>query len=217
MRVIPYSRFRLRLERTGDALYENPPRFDRIADAAAFLHRLVADEPHEVLGALLLDHEQRAIGHVIPFRGSLKRVHCSPAGIYGPAILANAASVVMFHNHPSGRVEPSGPDLWVTKRMVQAGVLLGIPLRDHLILGEPPRFASLAVLGHIAPHSDSALHWEVELGGLWHEDRRQAVKPKYRDPETGETWAGRGRLAGWLRRRIEAGAQLEDFRIPEEN
>ncbi len=106
MRVIPYARFRLRLERTDDPLYEHPPRFDRIADAAAFLHGVVAGEPHEVLGALFLDHAERAIGHVLAFRGSLERVHCSPAGIYAPAILANAAAVVLFHNHPS--VAPRG-------------------------------------------------------------------------------------------------------------
>lgn len=41
----------------------------------------------------------------------------------------------------------------------------------------------------------------------------QAVVVKYRDPETGETWSGRGRMAGWLARRIEAGARLEDFLV----
>lgn len=96
--------------------------------------------------------------------------------------------------------------------MAQAGAILGIPLRDHLILGEPPAFTSLAALGHIDDHTAFAASLAAERGELAR-DRRRIVKPKYRDPETGETWAGRRLMAGWLRRRIEAGARIEDFRI----
>lgn len=105
-RVPAYSRFRLRLERTAEPDYDQPPRCREIADAARLAHRVVAGEPHEVLGALLLDGQQRAIGHVVAYRGSLDRAHCSPAGIFGPAMLANAAQVILFHNHPS--VAPRG-------------------------------------------------------------------------------------------------------------
>lgn len=214
-RVVPYSRFRLRLERTADPAYDRPPPCGEIAEAARLAHRVVAGEPHEVLGALLLDGQERAIGHVVAFRGSLDRAHCTPAGIFGPALLANAAQVILFHNHPSGFALPSHDDIRATQRMAKAGAILGIHLRDHLVLGEPPAFTSIAALGHLDDYSGFAASLAAAPGELAG-DRRQIVKPKYRDPETGETWAGRGLMAGWLRRRIDAGARIEDFRVDDE-
>ncbi len=211
-RVVPYSRFRLRLERTAEPDYDQPPPCRQIGDAARLAHRVVAGEPHEVLGALLLDVQQRAIGHVVAYRGSLDRAHCMPAGIFGPALLANAAQVILFHNHPSGLPLPSEKDIRATERMAQAGAILGIPLLDHLILGEAPAFTSLAALGHIDDHSGLAASLAAQP--VW--DQRRIVKPKYRDPDTGQTWAGRGLMATWLRRRIEAGARIEDFWIEDE-
>lgn len=216
-RVVPYSRFLLRLERTAFPLYEPPSDCRNPGAAARFLHRLMESEPHEALGALFLDGHDRAIGHAIPFRGSLDCVPCSPAGIFGPAILANAASLILFHNHPSREPHPSAADVAATKRMAQAGALLGIPVRDHIVLGEPPRYTSLAVRGEIGDYSAFAASLEGELALRRDRDRRQEVLPKYRDPETGATWAGRGTMARWLRERLAAGAKLEDFlRRPEE-
>lgn len=126
-----------------------------------------------------------------------------------------APAVVLFHNHPSGCARPSPEDIETTQRMGQAGALLGIPLLDHVIVGEAPHFASLRELGHLGDCSAVAAALEVAPGSFA-KDRRRRVKPKYRDPETGETWAGRGRMANWLRRRIEAGADLEDFRVAED-
>jgi DNA repair protein RadC len=58
-----------------------------------------------------------------------------PREVYREALLASAASVVVFHNHPSGDPEPSRDDVSVTVRLGQAGDMVGIPLVDHIILG----------------------------------------------------------------------------------
>ena len=54
--------------------------------------------------------------------------------MFKAAILANAAALIVAHNHPSGNPEPSREDLKVTRQLVEAGKVMGIPLHDHLIL-----------------------------------------------------------------------------------
>jgi DNA repair protein RadC len=55
--------------------------------------------------------------------------------VFAPAIERRAASIVLAHNHPSGDPEPSDDDLALTRRLVQAGILLGIEVLDHLVIG----------------------------------------------------------------------------------
>ncbi|KIU10062.1 DNA repair protein RadC [Bacillus subtilis] len=64
------------------------------------------------------------------------------------AILSNAASIIVGHNHPSGLTEPSKEDIEVTKRLVEAGKLMGIELLDHIIVGDN-RYTSLKEKGYI--------------------------------------------------------------------
>ncbi|MGH7567750.1 MAG: JAB domain-containing protein [Gemmatimonadales bacterium] len=58
-------------------------------------------------------------------------------------MLANAAGIVLFHNHPSGDPTPSADDLAFTRRVAVASETVGVRLIDHIIVGEPPRFTSL--------------------------------------------------------------------------
>ena len=55
--------------------------------------------------------------------------------VFKPAIITNAASIILAHNHPSGDPKPSQEDLTITKRLKEAGELLGIPVLDHIIIG----------------------------------------------------------------------------------
>jgi DNA repair protein RadC len=64
-------------------------------------------------------------------------------GIFVPALLSNAAAVILFHTHPSGELTPSRDDLDLTRKFFAAGQTLNIPVLDHLILGEPQDFLSL--------------------------------------------------------------------------
>jgi DNA repair protein RadC len=71
-----------------------------------------------------------------------------PREVFQEAIVSRAASLVLFHNHPSGDPEPSAEDLALTRRLVSAGTLLGIQVLDHLILGAG-RYVSLKERGAV--------------------------------------------------------------------
>lgn len=65
-----------------------------------------------------------------------------------PAILSNAASILVGHNHPSGNPEPSQEDIHVTRKLVEAGKIIGIEVLDHIVMGED-EFVSLKEKGYI--------------------------------------------------------------------
>ncbi|MTH08413.1 DNA repair protein RadC, partial [Turicibacter sanguinis] len=68
--------------------------------------------------------------------GSLNKAIVHPREVFKTAILSNAASIMAFHNHPSGETTPSQQDIQLTNRLYEAGELLGIKLLDHLIIGD---------------------------------------------------------------------------------
>ncbi len=80
--------------------------------------------------------------------GSLNKAIVHPREVFKTAILSNAASVMAFHNHPSGDATPSDQDIQLTQRLVEAGDLLGIKLLDHLIIGDGS-FISLKEKGYL--------------------------------------------------------------------
>ena len=80
--------------------------------------------------------------------GSLNKAIVHPREVFKTAILSNAASIMAFHNHPSGETTPSQQDIQLTQRLVEAGELLGIKLLDHLIIGDRS-FTSLKQKGYL--------------------------------------------------------------------
>ena len=80
--------------------------------------------------------------------GSLNKAIVHPREVFKTAILSNAASIMAFHNHPSGDTTPSQQDLQLTNRLYEAGELLGIKLLDHLIIGDGS-FTSLKEKGYL--------------------------------------------------------------------
>jgi DNA repair protein RadC len=85
---------------------------------------------------LLLDTRNRLIRVATVSMGSLDSSIVHPREVFKEAISASAASVIFVHNHPSGDPEPSEDDLELTRRLVEAGKLLGILVLDHVILGD---------------------------------------------------------------------------------
>lgn len=71
-----------------------------------------------------------------------------PREVFKAAIVANAASIIIGHNHPSGDPSSSGEDIEVTKRLVDVGELVGIEVLDHLVIGED-KFFSFKERGHM--------------------------------------------------------------------
>ena len=80
--------------------------------------------------------------------GTLNKAIVHPREVFKTAILSNAASIMAFHNHPSGETTPSQQDIQLTNRLYEAGGLLGIKLLDHLIIGDGT-FISLKEKGYL--------------------------------------------------------------------
>jgi DNA repair protein RadC len=105
--------------------------------------------PVEQFGIVLLDAKHRLIRTVLLTVGTVDRSVVHPREVFREAAAARAAGIVLFHNHPSGDPAPSVDDVALTRRMVDAGEVMGIEVLDHLIL-TTTRYASLRELGRLA-------------------------------------------------------------------
>lgn len=107
----------------------------------------------ENLGIIALNTRRRPIGFEIISNGSLDTLLVHPREVFKPAILLNAAAIVLFHNHPSGDPTPSEADIKITQELIRASQLIKIELLDHVILGttahdRPKDWSSLREMGH---------------------------------------------------------------------
>ncbi len=103
-------------------------------DVFAVVGPKLRKETREHFLVLLLNARHEVIGRETVSIGSLNASIVHPREVFKPAVLASAASVILVHNHPSGDPEPSEEDLTITKRLVEAGELLGIQVLDHVIV-----------------------------------------------------------------------------------
>ena len=104
------------------------------------------DREHFIIACLNTKNEPTNISVVSV--GTLNKAIVHPREVFKTAILSNAASIMAFHNHPSGETTPSQQDIQLTKRLYEAGELLGIKLLDHLIIGDGS-FTSLKEKGYL--------------------------------------------------------------------
>ena len=114
---------------------------------ASYLMLRYAREDQEVLGALYIDIRDRLIADEALYRGTMDRTAVEPRLIIKQGLAYSAASIILFHTHPSGDPAPSVEDLQFTRRLAEAGEIMGIRLRDHLIIGHGGRFVSLQMRG----------------------------------------------------------------------
>lgn len=111
---------------------------DRIRGPADVFERLgprLRDRKQEEFWALYLDSQNRILCDRCITVGLLNSSLVHPREVFAPAITHAAASLILAHNHPSGDPDPSPEDIAVTVQMVESGRLLGIPVRDHVVLG----------------------------------------------------------------------------------
>ncbi|OLC48255.1 MAG: hypothetical protein AUI64_04025 [Acidobacteria bacterium 13_1_40CM_2_64_6] len=104
--------------------------------AALYLLPRFGGRAIEQFGLILLDTKHRVIRTTVLVRGTLNTSHVEPRDVFREAVLGGATAIVAFHNHPSGDPTPSADDIDLTRRLVSAGVLMGIDLVDHVILGD---------------------------------------------------------------------------------
>ena len=111
---------------------------DRIrtsTDAYQLVRQQLEDSDREVFLLVMLDTKNHIIGINTVSIGSLNASIVHPREVFKAALLANACALVFAHNHPSGDSTPSREDLEITRRLKEAGDLLGIRVLDHVIVG----------------------------------------------------------------------------------
>jgi DNA repair protein RadC len=109
-------------------------------------HHAFRDRKKEHFMALLLDGKNRVIREVQISEGSLNQSIVHPREVFNPAVRESAAAIVLVHNHPTGDPTPSREDLEITRRLRDAGDLMGVRVLDHIIIGDG-RYTSFADRG----------------------------------------------------------------------
>ena len=92
------------------------------------------DLKKEIFMVILLASNNKVIDDTVISEGVLNASVVTPREVFRSALLANAAAVILIHNHPSGNLEPSKEDIQLTKQMVEAGKAMNIPVLDHIII-----------------------------------------------------------------------------------
>lgn len=110
-------------------------KLSRSSDVYAAFRDLCAAADRESFWTILLDTKHRIIGIEEAAKGSLTCTVVHPREIYKSVLLTNAAAVIFVHNHPSGDPTPSREDLEITRRLRDAGELLGVRVLDHVVIG----------------------------------------------------------------------------------
>ena len=136
MKFIP--RFDIRMIRDGRVpIMEAPVIIRTPADALPVLAAELSELAYERFIALALNTKNHVIAVLPVSSGSLNASIVHPRELFQRAILANCASLILSHNHPSGISDPSPDDVHLTRKLVEAGLLLDIPIIDHIVLGFP--------------------------------------------------------------------------------
>ena len=113
-----------------DAKASNPQSIGQILD------RLVGDSPTENFIVLGLSAKLEVVGASIVSIGDIGSAIVTPRQVFSYALLVNARMIVVGHNHPSGCADPSPEDISLTKRLIEAGKILGIQVLDHVVIGK---------------------------------------------------------------------------------
>ena len=118
-------------------------RPDHVVD---FMRRVVRDDAREHFVALYLDTRHKPVAHQVVSVGTASASLVHPREVFQPAILVGSSAVIVAHNHPSGDATLSPEDREVTRRLAQAGALLGVPLLDSLVWTRRGGFVSVREL-----------------------------------------------------------------------
>ena len=139
--------YTLKMVKEDSKLYEvpvikSPTEVYQAAKQLLALH----EEPEEHFCILCLNTKNKIVGvHTISI-GSLNASIVHPREVFKAAMLNNANSIICLHNHPSGDPKPSQEDIKITRRLVEAGEIIGIEVLDHVVIGDG-RYISLKEQG----------------------------------------------------------------------
>lgn len=131
------SRYRVQLVREQEYEYlgeESSNSPDKLVEVFESMFQM-SDQTDEHLVMVGLDTKGRVIGGGVVHVGDINSSIVSMRSLFQRALLMNATSIAVAHNHPSGKAEPSNADYSVTGRMVEAGRILGVDVVDHIVIG----------------------------------------------------------------------------------
>lgn len=112
-------------------------------DAASIAKNLVEDADREHLVVCCLNSRGEPVSLQVVYIGTTNACYAETKELFKYAILSNAVGIIVFHNHPSGDPSPSADDYLFTKKLTEAGNILGIKVLDHIILGDDDRYFSI--------------------------------------------------------------------------
>lgn len=115
---------------------EHLDRFTSPRQIFDYFHIELRDCRKEYFLVLLLDGKNRIIRRVQVSEGSLNQSIVHPREVFSPAVKESAAAVILLHNHPTGDPTPSQEDISITRRLKEAGDIMGIRVLDHIIIGD---------------------------------------------------------------------------------
>jgi DNA repair protein RadC len=131
---IPVYRIAMIKEKSAISVEQKTIRSPR--DVFDAVNEYLADVDREHFLTLLLSTKNGIVGVNTASIGTLNSSLVHPREVFKAAIIANSAAVILVHCHPSGNPDPSNEDLEITRRLVEAGKILGIEVLDHVIVGE---------------------------------------------------------------------------------
>ncbi|WP_336990908.1 RadC family protein [Bacillus toyonensis] len=138
---------RLKMVKEGSLLYKER-RIKSPEDASVLLKQFLGEVDREYFIVLCLDTKNQPTAINVCHIGSLNASIVHPREVLKPAIISNATSIIVAHNHPSNDPTPSREDIEVTKRLAEAGKIIGVELLDHVIVCSDS-FVSLKEKGYI--------------------------------------------------------------------
>ena len=111
------------------------PKLNSAQDVYDFMHYEMAHLAHEELRVLSLDTKHFLISSDLLYRGTINTSTIRIAEIFRKPLLLNAAAFILVHNHPSGDSTPSAADIVTTRKIIEMGNIMDLPLVDHIIIG----------------------------------------------------------------------------------
>lgn len=153
----PVSRYvkfeRIVREKVKGGYYNIPPCIKQPEDAYETIMEIyhLEKECQEVLGILCLNTKNKVVATEIIHRGTANSSMCHPRDVFRYALTSSSTvSIIVFHNHPSGDTRPSEEDKQITRRLKEAGHMLGVEVLDHMIVAEDNQFTSLRDKGYMS-------------------------------------------------------------------
>ena len=141
-------RYKISMIRDGSVCAERRT-ITRSNDLLPILCKYFAHHDREEMLCVLLDAKHKIIGlHTVSI-GSMSYAIVHPRETFKAAIVSNCAAVILAHNHPSGDPTPSQEDRQLTTRLKDCGALLGIPVLDHLVIGDEGHYHSFSDHGQL--------------------------------------------------------------------